>query len=241
MRRVLGGIYRRLDRTPPWQEASSLAASAAQRPPLDWFKNPGLSGPTALTVTDEGRVFGHVAAWGVCHVGMPGCVTAPTSQTDYAYFMTGSERTAEGVDVPVGKLTVGGGHATPEAGYQAAAAHYDDVATAVASVFAGEDDHGIWVAGWVIPGTSDEAIAALTRSPLSGDWRRIGGNLELIAAHAVNTPGFPIPRARVRFSGDVQVSLVAAAVIEPKTEEAPSEDGTLRARAEWARKMWEGR
>ena len=31
-------------------------------------------------------------------------------------------------------------------------------------------------------------------APLSGDWRRIGGNLEMVAALHVNTAGFPIPR-----------------------------------------------
>jgi hypothetical protein len=218
----------------------ALVASAAPLPPLSWFTNPGLEGPTPLTVTDDGRVYGHVATWGVCHVGLPGCVTAPQSNTDYAYFMVGAERTAEGVDVPVGKLTVGGGHAHPEAGYQAAAAHYDDAGTAVASVFAGEDAHGIWVAGRVVPGATDEQVDALRRSPLSGDWRRIGGNLELVAAHAVNVPGFPVPRARVKFSGDRQMTLVASLHVEEQHEvaqeetEQPTRSTALAAKARWA-------
>lgn len=218
-----------------------ILASAAQLPPLDWFKNPKLTGPTALTVTAEGRVYGHVAPWGTCHVGMPGCVTAPSSQTDYAYFMTGAQETQEGVTVPVGALTVGGGHATPDAGYQAAAAHYDDVATAAATVFAGEDEHGIWVAGWVLPGVSDDAVAALTRAPLSGDWRRIGGNLEMIAAHAVNVPGFPIPRAKVKFSAGHQISLVASAapiVGDVPDQEAPVSSDHLSAKAAWVKAQW---
>ena len=45
-------------------------------------------------------------------------------------------------------------------------------------------------------------------SPVSGDWRRIGGSLEMIAVCAVNTPGFPIPRARVAFSNGAQRALV---------------------------------
>jgi hypothetical protein len=223
------------------ESAPMIVASGAQRPPLDWFKNPQLSGPTALTVTQEGRVYGHVAAWGVCHVGMPGCVTAPSSQTDYAYFMTGAQETQEGVTVPVGALTVGGGHATPEAGYQAAVAHYDDVSTATACVFAGEDEHGIWVAGWVLPGAPEEAVAALTRAPLSGDWRRIGGNLEMIAAHAVNVPGFPIPRAKVKFSGGNQISLVASAEIPEapvETEPESSVDPSLSVKAAWVKAQW---
>jgi hypothetical protein len=227
------------------QPSEVMVASAAAQvlPSIDDFKNPGLDGPMAITITDEGRVFGHIAVWGTCHVGLPGCVTAPSSQTEYAYFMTGGEKTAEGVTVPVGKLTVGGGHAEPNAGFVAAAEHYDNVGTAVASVFAGEDEHGIWVAGRILPGVSHEAVSALQRSPISGDWRRIGGNLELVAAHAVNVPGFPVPRAKVRFSAGDQLSLVAALVMpekEPEPEVVEKEDTTiaqLAAKAQWAWKQ----
>jgi hypothetical protein len=219
----------------------SVTASAASRPPLSWFTNPKLDDATPLTVTAEGRVYGHVAVWGTCHVGLPGCVTPPSSNTEYAHFLVGAEMTQEGVSVPVGKLTVGGGHATPDAGYQAAAAHYDDVSTAVASVFAGEDEHGIWVAGYVIPGTPQERVDELLRSPLSGDWRRIGGNLEMIAAHAVNVPGFPIPRAKVKFSLGHQVSLVGNFSVKPGKTRTQSKDDGGQARAAWAKSHWKGR
>lgn len=240
MKRVLSGIYSRMDREAPFS-ADVVTASAAQRPPLDWFKNPQLDDATPLTVTPEGRVYGHVAVWGTCHVGLPGCVTPPSSNTEYAHFLVGAELTQEGVQVPVGKLTVGGGHATPDAGYQAAAAHYDDVSTAVASVFAGEDGHGIWVAGYVIPGTPQEKVDELLRSPLSGDWRRIGGNLEMIAAHAVNVPGFPIPRAKVKFSLGHQVSLVGNFSVKPGAAPKKQGDNGSEARAAWAKSQWKGR
>jgi hypothetical protein len=240
MRSVLGAIYRRMDRTPPWdEEEMTLTASASvQLPPLEWFQNPMLSGPTPLTVTEDGQVFGHVAVWGTCHVGLPGCVTPPSSPSEYAYFLVGAERTAGGVTVPVGKLTVGGGHADPSAGFVAATQHYDDVGTAVASVFAGEDDYGIWVAGRVIPGTPDDRVAELMRSPLSGDWRRIGGTLELVAAHAVNVPGFPIPRAKVKFSLGSQHTLIGqfSPIRQDPPAITPADDTAQRdaARARWA-------
>lgn len=204
---------------------SVLVASAVELPPLEFFQNPHLEGPTPLTIGENGRVFGHIATWGTCHVGLPGCVTPPPSPSDYAYFLTGAEKTKDGVTVPVGKLTIGGGHAAPNDGFVAAAEHYDNVGTAVASVFAGEDEHGIWVSGYVVPGTTHESVSALARSPISGDWRRIGGNLELIAAHAVNVPGFPVPRAKVKFSHDVQQTLIGqfaplnkpAAPVQPKS------------------------
>lgn len=204
------------------EQTMSLAASAAgpALPPMDWFTNPNLEEPTPITITADGRVFGHIALWGTCHVGLPGCVTPPNSPTDYAYFLTGAENTSEGVSIPVGKLTIGGGHADPGAGFVAAAEHYDNVGTAVASVFAGEDGNGIWVAGRIIPGVAHDTVAALQRSPISGDWRRIGGALELVAAHSVNVPGFPVPRARVKFAHDAQQSLVGQ--FAPIRKEAPA-------------------
>lgn len=234
MKSVLTSIYKRLDREAPF---SSMAASAAPAlPPLAWFTNPGFGELTPITITDDGRVFGHIAPWGTCHVGMPGCVTAPFSQTEYAYFLVGGEKTSDGVTVPVGKLTVGGGHADPNAGFVAAAEHYDAVGTAVASVFAGEDDFGIWVAGRIIPGVSHDAVAALQRSPISGDWRRIGGNLELVAAHAVNVPGFPVPRAKVKFASGDQVSLVASFSYQPEPDTI-NDNTAAAAKARWSWKQ----
>lgn len=195
----------------------ALVASAAPAvPPQAWFGDPHLDAPTPLTITDDGRVFGHAALWDVCHIGIPGCTTAPHSMTDYAYFMLGSTMTDAG-EIATGKLTVGGGHADGALGFAPAAEHYDNVGTAVATVTAGEDAHGIWVAGALLAGATPEQIEALRRSPLSGDWRDIGGNLEAVAFHAVNTPGFPVPRARaVVASSGRQTSLVASSGPRPR-------------------------
>jgi hypothetical protein len=95
----------------------------------------------------------------------------------------------------------------------AAASHYDHTGTVAADVRAGEDEHGIWVAGALRPTLTDEQIRTFRAAPLSGDWRRIGGRLELVAALAVNTPGFPVPRtrARVLVASGVQQSVIAVA------------------------------
>lgn len=196
----------------------SLTASAApgllDRPPAEWFANPNLDAPTPLTITDDGRVFGHLAAWGTCHTGIgDSCVTAPKSRTGYAYFHTGEAVTADGRRIPVGRLTYGGGHARHHLGYAAAAEHYDSTSAVGAYVRAGEDAHGIWVAGAMAPTATDSAYATMRAAPLSGDWRRVAGNLELVAALHVNTPGFPVPRA-VMASG-VPQALTAAGVLHP--------------------------
>lgn len=220
--------------------AFGLRASAAPTvtlPPASWFQAPKFDALTPLTVTEEGRVFGHVAGWGTCHVGLPGCVTPPSSQTGYSYFHVGSQRTAEGAEVPVGTLTVGGGHADAQLGFRAAAEHYDNVGAAVARVVAGEDAHGIYVCGWMIPESDPVRRDQFMASPVSGDWRRIGGALEMIAICAVNTPGFPIPRARVAFSSGAQTSLVGTFGVQAVTGRMPEkqdESAELIARARWA-------
>lgn len=222
------------------QDEGWLYASAAPvLPPAEWFRQPDLDRLTPLTVSDTGRVFGHIAGWDTCHVGLPGCVTPPFSPSGYAYFHVGSQATQEGHTLSVGTLVAGPRHADPQLAFQAAQQHYDDPSAAVARVVAGEDDYGIWVAGWIVPSVTSTARETFMSSPVSGDWRRVGGSLELIAVCSVNTPGFPIPKAKVSFSLGEQRTLIASAGMKPQVESAA--DGTegtieasLQARAKWA-------
>lgn len=179
--------------------AALTAGAGPAAPPRAWFDDPKLAGPTPLHIEDDGRVYGHVAVWDTCHVGMgDSCVKPPKSATSYAYFHTGEMKTAEGSRVPIGRLTYGaGGHAGPNLGYRAAAEHYDSTTTTGAYVRAGEDQYGIWVAGALAPEADEAAVRQMRATPLSGDWRRVGGNLEMVAALHVNTAGFPIPRMLV--------------------------------------------
>lgn len=188
--------------------ATLVASAAPVRPPKDWFINPGLNKPTPLTVTSDGKIFGHIATWDTNHIGMPSETKPPRSNYDYAFFKTGVVATDTGEDVPVGQITLAGGHAPLNASAGEAVAHYDDTSSSVADVTAGEDGVGIWVSGALRPGVSDEQIRALRASAPSGDWRPINGNLELVAVCQVNTPGFPVARA-LAASGEL-VSLVAA-------------------------------
>lgn len=207
-------------------EASALVACGVVAgaipvtPPANWFENPKLSKPTGLTVTDEGQVFGHIAAWHVDHIGMAFGTRPPRSKSNYAYFHTGLVRTDNGKDIPVGQLTLAGGHAPLEASAHEAVRHYDDTASAVADVHAGEDAYGIWVAGALRPGTTPEQIRALRASAPSGDWRPIKGSLELVAVCQVNVPGFPIARARVA-SGQVMALVAAGASTLAKLKSDP--------------------
>jgi hypothetical protein len=190
-------------------------------PPRSWFDDPKLPERTPLTVEPNGRVFGHIAAWGECHRDFAGreCVLAPKSRKGYEPFHLGTVYTAEGDPVRVGKIVMDTRHADIGLGYTAAAVHYDNTGDEVAVVRAGEDEYGVWVAGSVVPEASPSRVAKLRRSPISGDWRRVEGNLELTAALAVNVPAFPV----YAMDGEDQLALVAAGTVEPaEVREPPS-------------------
>ncbi|WP_143542544.1 MULTISPECIES: hypothetical protein [unclassified Rhodococcus (in: high G+C Gram-positive bacteria)] len=169
---------------------------------------------TALTVTDDGRVYGHLAQADSCHIGFADvCVSPPTSATGYAYFHQGEISTTDG-PLPVGKLTLGTGHAGMRQAACAAAEHYDNTGTAVAVVRCTDGLWGPWLSGRILPGIDDARIDELRRSGVSGDWRSIqrGSNkLELVAVLAVNVPGFPVPRTRALAASGMR-SLIAAGI-----------------------------
>ena len=166
-----------------------------------------------LTI-DGDHIFGHVAQWGVCHIAFDGsCVTPPPSETGYAYFRTGEADTTDGT-VAVGTLTLGTGHAAAHLGHRPAVAHYDNTGMAVADVTCGEDEFGIWYSGRLRPGVTEDQKAEMRASGgISGDWRRIGGSLELVAGLVVNVPGFPVPRLSAASERGRQVALVASGVV----------------------------
>ena len=186
------------------------AAAVATRHDSSMFTNPQLAGPTPLTVDGE-HVFGHLALWDTEHMSFPGRgVNPPRSATNYALFHTSQLETEAGA-VSVGRLTVGTGHAGARDDVHAASEHYDTTGTTWAFVKAGEDKHGIWVSGVINPDAEASQIRAGASAPLSGDWRKVGNNLELVAALSVNTPGFPVPRA-FQNTATESMSLVAAGV-----------------------------
>ena len=232
----------------------SLTASGGHCAPSEWFEDPKFSpddgrmvwfdtgqvdddgkpiGQWACpqTITEDGQIFGHVAGWKMCHSGWADqCILPPHSATGYAHFLLGEVLTDKG-PVAVGNLTIGGGHAGPRASLRAAVEHYDSTSSVFADVAVGEDEFGIWFAGWIRPGTPPEMVHAARASKVSGDWRRnpSTSSLEMIAALAVNVPGYRIPRVAAGLQGEEQISLVAAGVVDsepviPKKVEAVGVD-----------------
>lgn len=214
------------EKPPTVLTAMALVAHAEEQgPPADWFTDPDLKGVTPLTVARSGRIYGHAASWGSCHTGYRECMLAPRSRTNYAHFLIGATF-ASGCDcetgIPTGPVVLNTNHADAFATPDSARTHYDNSGQAVADVAVGEDAFGIWVAGALRPGVTDAQLRALRGGALSGDWRYLGGNMELISLLVVNTPGFPIPRVNAGIEGHVQVSLVAAGI--PEDEITPIED-----------------
>lgn len=220
---VAGGTPIGAERQAHFISTRTREVGAPMRPPADWFTNPDLSVPTGITVTPEGRVYGHAALWGTCHIGQAGMCVTPPREDAHPYFMTGNAWTEDGGSVSVGQITLGTGHAPLNMGHRAASDHYDNTGSAVADVAVGNDAHGIWVAGSVRYGTTQERIHELRAAgQVSGDWRRIGGQLRLVGLLAVNVPGFPVPKLRTTYAAGQQLALVAAGM--PALSEQLTED-----------------
>lgn len=218
------------------EERYAALTAASQTYPAAWFEQPNLDQVTPITVTEDGRVFGHVATHDTCHIGHRDvCMTAPVDLTgEYPHFNRYIFETEPGQYVHVGRLTVGHGqyanrcaccrgnddHCCNHVSAAAAMAHHDQLTT-VAWVRAFEDqaNNAIVITGVVEPNASVEDLQALGRRRVSGDWRDVGGGLSLVEVLVLSRekPGFPLPRAR-QVAGRM-ASLTAACPVPPTTAE----------------------
>lgn len=231
------GIYNHLAKhvrddggEPPPFTADTLVAHALTeewRPPAEWFTDPKLNVLVPIMVTDEGRVYGHAAQWGQCHLAYADTCVMPPRESEFPYFLTGELTTNDGVTVPVGQITVGTGHPPLYVGPSVAAEHYDNTGSVVADVTIGNDRHGIWVAGAIRPDADVMRVHKLRASgQVSPDWRRIGGQLRMIALLTVNGSGYQVPRMRARVASGKVEALVAAGMIQLR--HAPSENEMIQ-------------
>jgi hypothetical protein len=177
-------------------------------PPSEWFNNPNLSQGTPITVLENGRLYGHLALWKSCHRGFSECVPPPRNRAGtYPQFHVGGQVLCDdGSRVRVGHITVDGGHADTKLSATSAKKHYDESGWSAADIRVGEDEFGIWCAGTVAPGLDDLRIRKLMSHDVSGDWRMMDGNMELISLRTVPVPGFI---KTMYASGELQ-SLVAS-------------------------------
>ena len=177
-----------------------LAACAAGpiAPPAEWFADPGFRRPTPITVTDEGRVFGHISTWD-CHAGYEDrCMRAPRSTDGYARFHTGGLVTAEGQHIRVGRIQVKP-HAPRKMSIDEVVAYYSDPKTVGAFGCLYEDAYGVAFAGVTKSDAPPELLRDFYANPPSGEWRRG----ELLGISCVPLPGLPVvaPEAYLVASG----------------------------------------
>jgi hypothetical protein len=191
---------------PPAFDAGPIVAAGhiieiPEVPPAWWFDEPvDVSAHGALTVTDEGRIYGYLAPDGIAHRSFPGRrVTVPMGRVDYGRWMGGEAIVAGGGRVVAGPITMECGHLPPEAASAADTRmqHYDNTCAVVAKARVGENRHGVWIAGALEPGVSADQVSRMLACRLSGDWAphpERPGWREFVAALLVPVPGFPMAR-----------------------------------------------
>lgn len=193
-------------------------------PPVEHFANPHLTEPTKITVTADGRVYGHLAPWNQPHIGYDGKMVYPPRNASgaYEYFRQSKVVCADGTPLAVGLLTMNTGHADETLTARAAQAHYDHTGTIAAAVNIGEDEHGIWMAGSMLPDVSADQRNRFALARVSGDWRQPQPNapLELIAALSVPNPGFPVRQNAELLAAD-RYTLAASGLVR-------AENGQIR-------------
>ena len=206
--------------------ASALTASvqAPLEPPRSWFFVDEPDEPTPITILPDGQFFGHLALWNTCHAGRvngaySSCMYAPHSRTNYSQFHLGAIMCDDGAEVPIGRLTIGTGHAPLHLGAAKARAHYDNSGTCVAFVRAKDGVFGIWTCGTIKSDATPEQIRDLRACPPSGDWRAHDGTLELQAALAVNAPGYPVPRSQLALAASADSLEIATLILGPPSDD----------------------
>jgi len=216
--------------------AAATTITITDAPPREWFDEPKDVTPTgALTVTPEGRIYGYVAPLGVRHRSFQNKdVRVPMRKVDYSRFMGGETIVADGGRVSTGAITMNCGHAStsPHLTAAQAAEHYDNTCSIVATVRVGENRHGVWMAGALLPDVTPDQIRRIMASRLSGDWRAHldkPGWREFVAALLVPVPGFPMARTAPSVTTS-EGALVAASVpvhfLKPKDEDEDEVDTT---------------
>lgn len=216
-------------------------------PPLTMFRDPQFEEATPWVVDQDGWLRGYLALFetphrGFLHYDWSDRIFAPRSQTGYAHFLTNRTPVACCDDhacghapqfIMTGVLTVGTTHAGRRLSGPAAQAFYENSGLQVADVVIGEDSRGIWASGPLRPGLDDARVREVLASAPSGDWRRIGNNLELCAVLGVNCPGFPILASSYVEDGEVQTLIAGWTPPAPEPDEAlvASVGSTLRRRA----------
>lgn len=182
-------------------------------PPDWWFDEPtDVVMATALTVTDEGRIYGLLAPDGVAHRAYKGKrLTVPMNNVDYSRFLGRQTIVAGGGRRVTGVITMDCGHCPPGASADPAVRmkHYDDSCSVVADINIIERPGvGVIVAGALKHYVTAEQVSKLGSCVLSGDWAphpERPGMREFVAALLVPVPGFPMSTKQSALTASMRV------------------------------------
>ncbi len=162
------------------------------RPPAAWFSYEAIDQqrPYPTRIEEDGRVHGYVAEWRSCHIGYRNvCKTPPHSTPGYPKFRTGNVLTDEGM-IQTGRIICKTAHPDLALNASDTEVWYHDTGCTVGDVVAGEDEHGIWIAGAIRPGADENLIREVRGADMSPDWRPVNGKNEMIAVLACGVSGF---------------------------------------------------
>jgi len=216
--------------------AASHTITIPDVPPAWWFNEPtDVDMKGALTITDEGRVYGRLAPKGVTHRSVKRQVPR---NVDYSRFM-GAETLVAAADGSIGRVVSGPitfncGHAATDpqvyGTLENRIKHYDNSCSVFADIRIGEDKDGhVWVAGAVKPYASGEQIQQAMSCRLSGDWQPHPdkpGVSEFVAALLVPVPGFAAARTEASVTLE-DGALVASSIPVEFAESVPDEDALM--------------
>lgn len=187
----------------------------------DDFHMPEPDVPTAHTVDEHGRIFGHLAKWGECHEGREDvCILAPRPMS-YATFNKGKVLTDKGM-AETGPIFFLGGHPDKPLDVTQIDKAYGGIENAWGDVRVVDGRIGPWYSGRVRPDMPANSIYAARASAVSGHWKR--GELQAVVS--VNQPGYLIPGTEIRadrggasFEEGEIVDLVASLRLPPADPE----------------------
>lgn len=197
--------------------AAAHAIVLPDLPPAEWYLEPEDAPEIgAITITDEGRIFGYLAPRNVAHRGFDRKVTVPLGNVDYSRWMNRQTIVDGGHRIAAGAITMDCGHASvhPSIGARAASEHYDNTCSIVATARIGENNKGVWLAGALMADATPGQVARLLACQLSGDWRphrERPGYRELCGVLVVPVPGFPMAARGMRVNTE-DGQLIASAV-----------------------------
>lgn len=172
-------------------------------PTDDYFDPPAdLPDDAKITVDFEtGKVYGRVAPRKQCLLSRPGeCWTISDSPTKFRGAMQGDTVLADGRVIRTANIGGAVRHAPDGRGgtraysFAEAVDWYENTASRLMRVRFGADEHGIWLAGALLPHVTKRQALDIMQSPVSGDWRWRTelDDYDMTGVVLVNMPGFPL-------------------------------------------------